>query len=100
TTKEFYYDTVQGGFATTKKLTQNRPLEGQAANIGNISLLYKDVKKGIDAQISAIYTGKHIVYVSPYYDMDYWSLGTIIVDISAEKKLGKHFSVYAKLNNL
>ena len=102
TVYKYYYTGPQG--ATFTLITKNRPLQGQAAHIGNVSLLYKDPKSGIDLQFAAIYTGKHIVYLSQYgtptASMDYWQRGTTVLDFSGEKTLGKHFSVYVKLNNL
>ncbi len=98
-----YYYTGPAG-ATSTNITKDRPLQGQAANIGNVSLLYKDPSSGIDLQLAAIYTGKHIVYLSQYgtpnASMDYWQRGTTILDFSGEKTIGRHFSVYVKLNNL
>jgi len=102
TVYKYYYTGPQG--ATFILITKNRPLQGQAAHIGNASLLYKDPKTGIDLQLAAIYTGRHIVYLSQYgtpnASMDYWQRGTTVLDFSGEKTIGKHFSVYAKLNNL
>jgi TonB-dependent receptor len=99
-----YYYRDSSGSETSKVILRNRPLQGQAAHIGNASLLYKDPKSGIDLQLAAIYTGKHIYYLSQYgtpaNSMDYWQRGTTILDFSGEKTIGKHFSVYVKLNNL
>lgn len=100
--KYYYYD--NSGSATVSYLTKNRPMQGQAAHIGNLSLLFKDPNTGIELQLSTIYTGKHIVYLSQYgapnASMDYWQRGTLIEDFSGEKALGRHFAVYVKLNNL
>ncbi|WP_214070399.1 TonB-dependent receptor [Mucilaginibacter sp. dw_454] len=81
-------------------IDQTRPLQGQAANIGNASLLYKDQKNGIDAQLSLSYIGERIEAVSNYYGLDTWERPSTFLDFSAQKKLGKHFIVYAKANNL
>ena len=102
TVYKYYYTGPSG--ATYTLITRNRPLQGQAAHIGNISLLYKDPNSGIDLQLAGIYTGKHIVYLSQYgtpaASMDYWQRGTEVLDFSGEKTIGRHFSVYVKLNNL
>ena len=102
TVYKYYYIGPAG--ATTTLITKDRPLQGQAAHIGNLSLLFKDPKTGIDLQLATIYTGKHIVYLSQYgtpdASMDYWQRGTTVLDFSGEKTIGKHFSVYVKLNNL
>jgi outer membrane receptor protein involved in Fe transport len=99
TSKKIYYKAPSGS-DTIRYVTDNRPLQGQAANIGNLSLLYKNPKSGIDLQLAMIYTGERIVYLSPYSGMDYWQAATTIMDFSCEIRTGKHFAVYAKLNNL
>ncbi len=106
---KFYYRDASGN-ATTTTVIISRPLQGQAEHIGNIALLYKDAKAGTDLQLAAIYTGRHIVYASPYYGkdnadaagsgLDYWQRGNVVLDLSGEQRFGKRFSFYFKLNNL
>ncbi len=79
---------------------QTRPLQGQAANIGNASLLYKDQKLGLDAQLSLSYIGERIQAVSNYYGLDTWERPATFLDFSAQKKIGSHFIIYVKANNL
>ncbi|HTH83018.1 MAG TPA: TonB-dependent receptor [Mucilaginibacter sp.] len=79
---------------------QTRPLQGQAAHIGNLSLLYKDQKTGLDAQLSLAYTGERIQAVSKYYGLDTWEKASTFLDFSAQKELGRHFVVFVKANNL
>jgi TonB-dependent receptor len=81
-------------------LNQTRPLQGQAANIGNASLLYKDQKNGLDAQLSLSYIGERIEAVSNYYGLDTWERPSTYLDFSAQKKVGRHFIIYVKANNL
>ena len=81
-------------------INQTRPLQGQAENIGNASLLYKNQKKGIDAQLSVSYIGERIQAVSNYYNLDTWERPSTFLDFSVQKKIGRHFIVYAKANNL
>jgi TonB-dependent receptor len=82
------------------KRNQTRPLQGQAANIGNASLLYKDQRNGLDAQLSLSYIGERIQAVSNYYNLDTWERPSTYLDFSAQKKIGHHFIVYVKANNL
>ena len=89
---------VQNVGVTTR--LQTRPLQGQSANVGNISLLYKDQKNGLDAQLSLAYTGERIAAVSQYYDLDTWEKASTYLDFSAQKTLGKHFILFVKANNL
>lgn len=79
---------------------QSRPLYGQAAHIGNLSLLYKDVKSGWDAQIAGSYTGERINTVSQFVDNDLWQKGYIQMDASVEKKFRNKLSVFIKAGNL
>jgi TonB-dependent receptor len=96
TTSKRYYNA--DGTAST--VQQTRPLQGQAANIGNVSFLYKNSKAGLDIQLAYVYTGERIAQVSPYYDLDYWNRPNGQLDFSFEKTLFKHFSLYGKVNNL
>ncbi len=89
---------VAGG--EVSHINQTRPLQGQAENIGNASLLYKNQKKGIDAQLSVSYIGERIQAVSNYYNLDTWERPSTFLDFSVQKKIGRHFIVYAKANNL
>jgi len=75
-------------------------LQGQAANIGNASLLYKDQKYGLDAQLSVSYIGERIAAVSSWYNLDTWERPSTFLDFSAQKKIGTHFIIYVKANNL
>jgi len=103
TSYKYYYHSAYGNDTVTY-FTKNRPLQGQAAHIGNLSLLYKDPTIGLELQLATIYTGRHITYLSQYGapngDLDYWQRGEVIEDFSGEKSLGRHFSIYVKLNNL
>jgi len=93
-----YLDSANRPFPDTQQVS--RPLVGQSANIGNISLLYKDSKHKIDAQVAFVYTGERINLLSPYKGLDLWQKPTLSLDFSAEKGIGKHFTVYVKANNI
>jgi hypothetical protein len=103
TSYKYYYTTTYGNDTVTY-FTKNRPMQGQAAHIGNLSLFFKDPKSGLELQLATIYTGRHITYLSQYGapngSLDYWQRGEVIEDFSGEKALGRHFSLYVKLNNL
>ena len=101
TTTKRVYGRDQSGNIINSSGSQTRPLQGQSDHIGNVSLIYKNANKGLDAQLSWVYTGQRINIVSPYLGLDYWQRGTSQLDFSAEKKFGNtHFSVFAKLTNL
>lgn len=97
TTTKYTFDNITNNVTTRD---QTRPLQGQAANIGNFSLLYKDQKNGLDAQLSLAYTGERIAAVSKYYLLDTWEKATTYLDFSVQKKVGSHFIIFAKANNL
>jgi outer membrane receptor protein involved in Fe transport len=99
TTKAERYRDASGNI-TARQVDQTRPLQGQSKNVGNLSLLYKDAKSGLDAQISAVYTGDRINSVSAYLDNDIWQKGFVTLDVSVEKKIFKNLFVYAKATNL
>lgn len=96
TTSKLFYNSSY----IAEKTTQTRPLQGQSPHIANASLLYKNQRIGLDAQLACVYTGRKITFVSPYKDLDYWQRRTIQLDFSVEKKMFKHFVIYCKINNL
>jgi TonB-dependent receptor len=99
TSKLYYYnDPVKGNQTTT--MNQTRPLQGQANNVGNLSLIYKDNKLGLDVQLAFSYTGDRIAQVSPYYDLDIWQKPFSQLDLSLEKRITRQFTFFGKVNNL
>jgi TonB-dependent receptor len=99
-TTKLVYGYVAGVGNQTTTINQTRPLQGQANNIGNISLLLKDSKIGLDAQLALSYTGDRIVEVSPYANLDIWAKPFTQLDLSLEKRLTRHFTLFGKVNNL
>jgi hypothetical protein len=88
------------GMLTNEIVEETRPLQGQSMHLGNFSLLFKDQDWGTDLQLSAIYTGRRIAFVSPFYGIDNYQRAQIHLDFSAEQKLVKGFSVFVKVNNI
>ena len=103
TTNKSYYSRVDpddpSSDLTILNTQETRPLQGQAAHIGNLSLLYKNMKRGLDMQLASVYTGDRIHSLSAFYQNDMWQKGFWQLDFSAEKKFG-NVTVYAKLYNL
>lgn len=85
---------------TTRLDPETRPLQGQSDHVGNLSLLYKNPKIGLNIQIAGVYTGERIALVSPYYGLDYWQAPTTQLDFSFEKSLVKRLALYGKINNI
>lgn len=79
---------------------QERPLQGQAQHIGNFSLLYKNIKKKWDSQISLVYTGERIKTVSGFYMMDEWESPYARLDFSIDKGIGDNMKVFFRAKNL
>lgn len=88
------------GVRTSKYVSETRPLQGQANHIGNISLLFKSTRLGLDAQLAVVYTGERISLVSPYAGLHYWQQPITGIDFSFEKKVVKKLTFYGKLTNL
>jgi len=88
------------GQIVSKRVSETRPLQGQSNHVGNLSFIYKNPKIGFDFQTAVVYTGERISFVSPYAGLNYWQSPTTQLDLSFEKKIGKHFSFYGKINNL
>ena len=89
-----------GGADTAITVNITRPLQGQSAHIGNFSLLYKNTRNKIDAQISVVYTGERISSLSLYQGLNNWEKATTTLDFSVQKEFGRHFILYGKANNL
>jgi hypothetical protein len=100
TNKLYRYYNVNSGQDTTSKISQTRPMQGQSDHVGNVSLLYKNSKIGLDVQLAFVYTGERLTQVSPYYGLDVWQQPYNQLDFSFEQKIVKHFSLYAKINNI
>ncbi|MGX7685694.1 TonB-dependent receptor domain-containing protein [Flectobacillus roseus] len=100
TTKKMIRIRNAQGNLEPRSVDQTRPMYGQSAHVGNLSIFYKDGKKGIDAQLAASYTGERINTVSQFLNNDLWQEAFIQMDASIEKNIGKHWSIFAKANNL
>ena len=79
---------------------QKRPLQGQANNIINLSLLYKNENKKIFVQLAYEFTGKTLSEVYPNFGYDYYQQPQSFLALSAEKSLNKGFTLFGKFNNL
>ncbi|HEV2479636.1 MAG TPA: outer membrane beta-barrel protein [Puia sp.] len=78
----------------------DRPMQGQTEHIGNLSLLYKDTKHGAFVQVSYEYQGRTLAATGEYAGADYYQRPMNTLAVSGEKDIHKHFTVFAKLNNL
>ncbi|MCF0074620.1 TonB-dependent receptor [Dyadobacter sp. CY261] len=90
----------ESGDLETINVDQTRPLYGQSAHVANLSVLYKNQKSGIDAQLAGGYTGDRINTVSQFLDNDLWQKGFVQMDASVEKTFRNGLGVFLKANNL
>lgn len=79
---------------------QSRPLQGQSAHLGNLSLLFKNQRSGTDAQIAIVYTGRRIAYISAYKDNDQWQRAFVQLDFSFDQRIAPGLIGYLKINNI
>jgi hypothetical protein len=102
TTNKLTYVRKTNGDLAPDSVSVTRPMQGQADQIANVSLLYKNQKIGLDFQLSMVYTGQYISLVSGWEGLDYWSMPNTTLDFSFEKKLSKkiNLSIFGKARNL
>ena len=103
TTSKVYYELNTDPNATVRNVlksgTQTRRLNGQAANLANLTFIYKSVKQKIDFQLSAVYTGDKLFAISRFLNTDTWQSSFVQLDASLEKKV-KRATLFIKANNL
>ncbi|WP_310588089.1 TonB-dependent receptor [Dyadobacter frigoris] len=90
----------ESGDLETISVEQSRPLYGQSAHVANLSFLFKNAKKGIDAQLAGGFTGERINTVSQFLNNDLWQKGFVQLDASFEKTLKNGLGLFVKANNL
>ena len=100
TTSKIFRFRDEAGNLTSRQLDQTRPLQGQSRHISNLSGLYKNSRTGTDLQLSAVFTGRRIIGVSPYYENDIWQRSYWQMDFSAEQRIGFGLTAYLKVNNI
>lgn len=82
------------------EVEQTRPLSGQADHIANLSLIYKNQMSGTDVQVSGVFVGERIEFISPFVDLDLWSRPMFQLDFSFEQNVSKNWIVFFKANNI
>lgn len=89
---------MQGNDIVT--LTQSRPLYGQAAHVANLSLLFRNTRHGLNAQITGSFISKRLADISNWYDNDIWENEYFRMELSAEKSWRCGIELYLKATNL
>ena len=100
TTTKLIQGTDKSGSTVGLLADQTRPMQGQSNHIGNLSLLYKSAKSGLNVQLSYLYTGKRISVVSVYYGLDQWQRANSQVDFSVNKSFKNNMTLFLKATNL
>ncbi|PWK78426.1 TonB-dependent receptor [Mucilaginibacter oryzae] len=100
TTTKLLYQQGADQKSTQDFVNETRPLQGQADNVGNASILFKSAKLGLDMQAAFVYTGERLFQVSPYYNLDFYQHAYNQLDFSFEKTITKKLSFYGKINNI
>ncbi|MGG9961820.1 TonB-dependent receptor domain-containing protein [Ferruginibacter sp. SUN106] len=96
----FYSSRNSSGQIVSSLVSETRPLQGQSNHVGNLSLIYKNPKIGLDIQAAMVYTGERISFLSPFLGLNYWQSPTTQLDFSFEKRIVKKLTFYGKINNL
>jgi TonB-dependent receptor len=86
--------------APTTHISEHRMLTGAAVHDLNVSLLYRNKKLGFNAQLAYQYLGKTLVERYPDNGDNYIQQPLSTLAFSADKAIGKHFTIFTKLNNL
>ena len=79
---------------------EHRMLSGASVHDLNVSLLYRNKKAGVNAQVAYQYLGKTLVGIYPDNGDNYIQEPMSFLAFSADKTIGKHFTVFTKMNNL
>ncbi|MBC7418844.1 MAG: TonB-dependent receptor, partial [Pedobacter sp.] len=99
-TSKIFTSTDASGATTSVERLQSRPLQGQTGNVANLSLLYKNDKHKAFVQLAYSYSDKTLISVYPNYGYDYYQQPQSFLSLSGEKKLYKHLTAAAKINNI
>jgi hypothetical protein len=84
----------------TNYTTEHRMLFGASVHDLNVSFLYRNKKAKINAQLAFQYLGKTLVGRYPDNGDNYIQQPLSVLAFSADKGIGRHFTVFTKLNNL
>ena len=94
-----YYN-LSTNYVNTDTL-QTRSLQGQTDHTLNLSVLYRNKKSNLFAELAFQYIGRSIGLVYEIYGYDYYQQPQSNLAFSAEKGLrNRHFTVFTKWNNL
>jgi TonB-dependent receptor len=87
-------------FDPAARVIESGMLTGASVHDLNVSLLYRNKKAGLNAQMAYQYLGKTLVGIYPDNGDNYIQQPLSSLAFSADKSIGKHFTIFTKLNNL
>lgn len=94
------YNTIDAaGNPGKQTVALDRPLQGQARNIANVSLLYRARPAQFYAQLSYQFTDRTLQVVNAA-GPDYYLQPRSFLALSLEKGFSRHLTAFGKLNNL
>lgn len=83
---------------TFQVVSRERPLQGQADHVANVSFLFRNQPTGLFVQAAYQYTGRVLRIIGPNFD--YYQQPQSSLAVSAEKDVRRHLTAFVKLNNL
>jgi outer membrane receptor for Fe3+-dicitrate len=98
--KLIYVKSGSTGNDTTSYINEKRPMQGQSTHVANLSLLYRNVKAGLNCQLSFLFQGNRIADISFYYQQDFYQKNYLDLSFSMDKNIGKYLVFFVKLGNL
>lgn len=99
-TTKIYTSTDASGVTTSVPKLQSRSLQGQTGNVVNLSLLYKNDRQKIFAQLAYTYTSRTLALVYSNYGYDYYQQPQSFLALSGEIQVSRHFTLTTKVNNI
>ncbi len=81
-------------------VTEHRMLLGASVHDLNTSLLYRNIKRKFNAQLAFQFLGKTLIGTYAYSGDNYIQQPLTNLAFSADKSIGKHLTIFTKLNNL
>ena len=97
--RKTYNTTDAAGNASQLTLPLTRPLQGQARNVANVSLLYRDQPARFYAQLAYQFVDRTLQVVN-VAGPDYYLQPRSYLALSVEKGLHRRWTLFGKFNNL
>lgn len=105
TRRKIAYQIMYGSDGSYQGINNTNPLEkgqlaGQSRHIANLSLLFRSESAKFNASFNVLFQGRRIDAVQDYLYLNEYQLNYTVLSFSADKKIGKRLTLFAKCNNL